>query len=120
MAASNKKSIDMTHVMRLSKGKRSGANIGSRSVGHHLNQYEKGVFERALKQQFLSIDERARDNLWHIWEKACLAKHWPCLVLVKQTDQAKGVIYRDFKMIYQGDLAQAKARIRQYLEPARA
>jgi len=63
----------MDHVERLTKGKRSGKNIGSRAVGHHLRAFERRIYERALKDGFLIIDERSRENLWNVWQ---MAKSW--------------------------------------------
>ncbi|MEM1154734.1 MAG: hypothetical protein AAGI44_11380 [Pseudomonadota bacterium] len=74
------------HIERLAKGKRSGINIGSRAVPHHLHQYEQKKFSAAIKRRFLIINDRIRPNLLNIWEKYCTARQWPFLVLLRKRD----------------------------------
>lgn len=106
------KSINLDHVERLSRGKRSGVNIGSRAVGHHLRPHERHQYQRALSKGYLDITIKDRDNLWHIWEKACIALDQPFLVLVKQADKALATIYVDNALLEQLPLADAKSRIK--------
>ena len=102
------KQIKLEHVERLSYGKRSGANIGSRSVGHHLRPHERSAYQRALKKGYLDITEKDRVNLWHIWEKACSALQWDFLVLIKDLENGIGVVYRNNNMTKEECLSQAK------------
>lgn len=111
----NNKAITMDHVERLSRGKRSGANIGSRSVGHHLHKFERDIYQRALKQGYLTIEERQRANLWHIWQKACTAQQLPFLVLIKQTREGTGVVYKGDNVEFSGLLHTAKQHIKSLL-----
>ncbi|MEM8563695.1 MAG: hypothetical protein AAGF57_15770 [Pseudomonadota bacterium] len=74
------------HIERLTKGKRSGINIGSRAVPHHLHQHEQKQFSAAIKRRFLIIHDRVRPNLLNIWEKYCTARQWPFLVLLRRRD----------------------------------
>ncbi len=106
------KRIELDHVERLTRGKRSGANIGSRFVGHHLRPHERAAYQRALKKGYLEITERDRDNLWHIWEKACIAQAIDFLVLIKQTDKSTGTVYRNDEKIAVIKLSEAKQLIR--------
>ena len=105
------KQLKLDHVERLSHGKRSGLNIGSRSVGHYLRPHERTIYQRALKKGYLDITEKDRVNLWHIWEKACLAKRWDFLVLIKDTDKGIGTLYKDNIMIREAKLSEAKLEI---------
>lgn len=100
------KKIELDHVERLSRGKRSGIRIGSRTVGHHLHPFERTLYQRALK--------KGRANLWHIWHKACLAQHVPFLVLVKRPSEGGACIYKNDQLIGQFPIKEAKKRI-QYL-----
>ncbi len=107
------KRIQLEHVDRLTRGKRSGMNIGSRAVGHHLRPHERATYQRALKKGYLDITQRDRDNLWHIWEKACLAQSIDFLVLIKETDKNIGTIFNNDKRIFEGNLSDAKHHIQQ-------
>ena len=102
------KQLKLDHVERLSHGKRSGLNIGSRSVGHYLRPHERSSYQRALKKGYLDITEKDRTNLWHIWEKACLAMKWEFLVLIKDTHSDRGTIYNNNTLIQETKLADAK------------
>jgi len=106
------KRIKLEHIERLSKGKRSGLNIGSRSIGHHLRPHERECYQRALKKGYLDIYDRDRDNLWHIWEKACLAQGIDFLVLLKLTGEDIGTVYRNNSQLTQTTLHGAKQVIK--------
>lgn len=108
-----KKQITLDHVERLSRGKRSGANVGSRAVGHHLRPHERTQFERALGAGYLEITQKDRANLWHIWEKACAAQQWVFLVLIKDTAANSGTLYRDNQQTATKTLADAKELARE-------
>lgn len=105
--------IKLDHVERLSRGKRSGANIGSRSVGHNLRPHERASYQRALSKGYLDITTRDRPNLWHVWEKACAASEWEFLVLMKDLQTDSATIYRNGKVIQQQSLAAAKLAAQQ-------
>ena len=106
------KQFSMEHVERLTKGKKSGRNIGSRAAGHHLRAYERSIYERALKDGFLVIDERSRENLWNIWLKVGQARNHPAFILLKDTKNGSGKIYQDEQRIFSGQLSLAKKEIR--------
>lgn len=106
------KQLKLDHVERLSQGKRSGLNIGSRSVGHYLRPHERATYQRALKKGDLDITEKDRVNLWHIWEKACLAKQWNFLVLIKDSNEGMGTLYKNNEIIETIDLSAAKQAIK--------
>ena len=107
------KELKLDHVERLSHGKRSGLNIGSRSVGHYLRPHERDTYQRALKKGYLDITEKDRANLWHIWEKACLAQDWDFLILVKDRNNSLGTVYKNNKMLLEVSLTDAKTKIQQ-------
>ena len=107
------KQLKLDHVERLSYGKRSGLNIGSRSVGHYLRPYERGAYQRALKKGYLDITEKDRANLWHIWEKACLAQDWEFLILIKDRSKGLGTLYQNNKIVMEANLSDVKAKIQQ-------
>lgn len=107
------KQLKLDHVERLSRGKRSGLNIGSRSVGHHLRPHERNIYERAVKKKYLDITSKDRANLWHIWEKACVALSWAFLVLIKDTANGRGAVYQDNELIGEYNLIDAKRKIKQ-------
>jgi hypothetical protein len=44
------KPIKQEHIDALSRGRKSGINIGSRAIPHHLYKYEQAEYERALKR----------------------------------------------------------------------
>ena len=106
------KKLKLDHVERLSRGKRSGLNIGSRSVGHHLKAHERDAYVRALKKGYLDITEKDRANLWHIWEKACVAQQKIFLVLIKDSERGLGRIYSNNTDIGQLNLPEAKEKIK--------
>ena len=108
----NKSNFKMDHVERLTKGKRSGKNIGSRGVGHHLRAFEREIYERALDDGFLVIDERSRENLWNVWQKVGQARGCPAYILFKNTNAAIGEIYNGEELIFTGELSKAKKEIR--------
>ena len=107
------KQLKMDHVERLSYGKRSGINIGSRSVGHYLRPHERATYQRALKKAYLDITEKDRANLWHIWEKACVAKKWKFLVLIKDVEKGEATIYQDNHELKNLKLDIAKKQIKE-------
>lgn len=102
----------MDHVERLTKGQRSGKNIGSRAVGHHLRAFERKIYERALTDGYLTIDQRSRENLWNVWQKVGAARGCPAYILLKDTKAAIGEIFEGEERIFSGALADAKREIR--------
>lgn len=108
----SKTRFKMDHVERLTRGKRSGKNIGSRAVGHHLREFERDIYERALNDGFLVIDERSRENLWNVWQKVGQAGNCPAYILLKDTKSSSGEIYKGDECIFSGELSVAKKEIR--------
>ncbi len=106
------KRLQLEHVDRLSRGKRSGINAGSRSVGHYLRPFERATYQRALSKGYLDITDKNRANLWHVWEKACIALNIDFLVLVKDPTSSMGTIYRSNKVEANVELTQAKQLIK--------
>lgn len=106
------KRLQLEHVERLSRGKRSGLNIGSRSVGHYLRPHERAAYKRALTKGYLDITEKDRVNLWHIWEKACMATQQEFLVLIKQPNTGTASIYRENELVAKSEIEAAKKNIR--------
>jgi len=102
------KKIKLEHVDNLSRGKKSGIKLGSRNVGHHLFNWERDEYERALKRGYIVVDERSRENLWNIWEKACMATESDFIVLEKQIDGATAIVYKDKNIVLTDNLAEAK------------
>ncbi len=103
----------MEHIDRLTRGRASGAKIGSRAVGHHLHKFEREIYERALKKGYLDIDERSRTNLTNVWMKVCVVKKWPCVVLVKSSDRQSATVFLEQKEVYGGDISAAKKYARE-------
>lgn len=111
----SKPHFKLEDVDKLTRGKRSGKRIGSRAVGHHLSAFERKEYLRAGKQGFLSLPSQSRSNLWNVWEKACLARGWPFLVLIKHmipNQVAQGEVYENDSKVFQGELKQAKDDIK--------
>ncbi|MFT5572971.1 MAG: hypothetical protein ACI9FR_001904 [Cryomorphaceae bacterium] len=111
------KRLQLDHVERLSRGKRSGLNIGSRSVGHYLRPHERLAYQRALKKGYLDITENDRENLWHIWEKACTAMESQFLVLIKEPSTGNASIYCANQLHAKAELSIAKKQIKLMLKP---
>ena len=107
-----KKAIKMEHVERLTRGKRSGVNIGSRAVGHHLRMFERAAYERALQARYLVIDDNSRENLSNVWNKVAVAKKWSCLILIKYPLQQRGEVLLNGKVVLNDELSAAKLEIR--------
>jgi hypothetical protein len=74
------------HIEKLTKGKKSGANIGSRGVPHRLNQHEQKQFNLAIKKKFMTLTYDSRQNLRNIWLKYAEVKQWPALIVFRQQD----------------------------------
>lgn len=74
------------HVENLTRGKKSGARIGSRSVPHRLRQHEQTKLSIAIRRKYLTLGFDARENLENIWRKYCEVKRWPILILRKYQD----------------------------------
>lgn len=78
--------LKLEHIDALSRGRKSGINIGSRAVPHHLYLYERGEYERALRRGYLTIDRRSRPNLANLWMLVCQSRDQECLILEKDGD----------------------------------
>lgn len=106
--------MTLDHVEKLSRGKRSGLNVGSRGVGHHLHVFEREIYERALKKGFLEVTARSRKNLINVWGKACLVKEWHQVVLIKDTDGIKVRVLLGEKVCFEGSLHESKKVAKEY------
>jgi len=69
------------HIERLSKGKKSGVNVGSRHVPHRLKLHEQRQFSIAIRRGYLRVKFDSRVNLENLWQKYCQAREWPHVVL---------------------------------------
>ena len=68
-------------VEKLSRGLPTRGKIGSRSIGHRLNQKERILFEAAKRQGFLKIPANgARKNVENIFRLWCEASNLPCVI----------------------------------------
>ena len=101
------------HIDRLIRGKPSGLKIGSRNVGHHLNDHELELYRRSLKKGYLELDVRARENLWNVWEKVCEVKKWPFYVLEKDTSRDYSALYLNRKFLGEHTLNTGKKEIKE-------
>lgn len=115
MKKGTKQKIKMEHIDRLSRGKKSGINIGSQRIGHHLNKFEREIYERSLKKGFLDIDERSRENLFNLWEKVAIAKNWKNIILVKSHDRTLARIYVNNNEVFYGELPESKKYLKNLL-----
>lgn len=107
----NQQRFKIEDVDKLSRGKRTGKRIGSRAVGHHLYAFERKEYDLANKRGYMTVNNRSRENLWNIWQKATEAKGWPCFILLKQLNKDSGQIFHDGKVVFDGELKQAKEKI---------
>ena len=112
----SKQSYTIDDVERLSRGQRTAKRIGSRAVGHHLSRFERNQYDLANKHGFMTLNNRSRENLWNIWQKACLARGWPCVILSKKLGQNLGQVFQEGEVVFQGELKQAKLHARSLVE----
>ena len=66
--------LKLEHIDNLRRGKKSGSKIGSRGTPHHLFKHETFLYEKALKERYLTIDIKSRVNLKNLWSKVCIVK----------------------------------------------
>lgn len=88
------------HIENLTKGKKSGANIGSRGVPHRLNQHEQKQFNIAIKKRFMTLSFDSRPNLKNIWLKYAEAKKWPSLIVFRLQDGTATVEHNGSKLSF--------------------
>ena len=103
------KPIKQEHIDALSRGKKSGINIGSRMVQHHLYKYEQAEYERALKRWYLIVEKKSRPNLENLWLLVCESKNMEYLVLQKNGEETQ--IFSHDNVIFSGSLSDAKKYI---------
>ncbi len=103
------------HIERLKDGKKSGINLGSRSVPHHLRAHENAQFERAIKTRFMTLKTSDRINLTNIWEKYCEAKNWPLIFCIKKND-GSGEVHLNQESIFSGPLEAAKKKAQEVVK----
>jgi len=108
-----KQRITLDDVEKLSRGQRTANRIGSRAIGHHLAAFERCQYDLAIKLGYMTVNDRSRENLWNIWQKACLAKGWFCVILLKQVGENQGQVFQDGQIVFEGDLKQAKQYAKQ-------
>lgn len=106
--------IKLEHIDALSKGKKSGIRMGSRAVPHHLYEYERSEYERALRRGYLVVDITDRVNLENLWMLVAKSKDTDCLVL--QKNRGTGVVTSNGKINFEGELAEAKAYIKRLID----
>jgi hypothetical protein len=98
--------IKLEHIDALSRGKKSGIRLGSRSVPHHLYAYERGEYERALKRWYLIVDRTDRMNLENLWILVCEARGSEYLILRKSWE--RWVVTSGSTIVFDGLLHDAK------------
>lgn len=96
------------HIENLAKGKKSGANIGSRGVPHRLNQHEQRQFDIAIKRRYLTLSFDSRPNLRNIWLKYAEAKQWSCLIMHRKQD-GTATVEHDLSKLHFDDYKQASS-----------
>ena len=104
--------MKLEHIDKLRRGKKSWAKIGSRGIAHHLYAYEQIQYERALKNQYLEINDKNRVNLSNLWEKVCRAQWWKHLVLLKQKDADSAIVLEEDIQIHAWDKKSMKTFIK--------
>jgi hypothetical protein len=88
------------HIENLTKGKKSGANIGSRGVPHRLNQHEQKQFYIAIKRRYMTLSYDSRPNLRNIWLKYAEVKKWPSLIVFRLQDGTANVEHNGKKLSF--------------------
>ncbi len=98
--------MKIEHIDNLTKGKKSWSNIWSRAVSHRLRSYERKKYEISLKNKYLQIDYKDRENLLNIWYKVCQLKWWDNLVLLR--DNEIWILYKDDIIIHKSSFEDTK------------
>ena len=109
------KKIKLEHIDNLRRWKRSGSQIGSRWVPHHLYQYEEVKYQQALKYKYLETTQKDRVNLLNLWQKVCLAKWWKNYTLIKNTETAHASILLDEREIQSWPMKEIKSLMKSYV-----
>ena len=104
--------IKLEHIDNLRRWKKSGANIGSRWIPHHLYAHEQIHYEQALKHRYLEISDKHRINLQNLWYQICLTKKWKNYVLVKNTQHNIAQIFLDDTLVISGPIDVMKQEIK--------
>lgn len=104
------KKIKLEHIDVLSKGKKSGINLGSRIVPHHLYKYEREEYERSLKRWYLILDKTSRPNLENLWKLVSLAYQRDCIILHKIND--RWYVTLNWITVFEGILSDAKIYVK--------
>ncbi|NDK10240.1 hypothetical protein GW846_05700 [Candidatus Gracilibacteria bacterium] len=107
--------IKLEHIDQLVRGNKSGINLGSRGVPHHLHTFEKMKYDRALKNKFLEITQKDRINLINVWSKVCQVKNWDNLMLIKNSETGNAEILKDGFPIKSGEIKVMKQLIKSYV-----
>jgi hypothetical protein len=75
------KSMNKDDIEKLSRGLPTKSKIGSRRIGHRLNQKERLLYEAAQRQGFLKIPiSGLRPNVIHLYRLWCEAEGRECIV----------------------------------------
>ena len=93
-------SMKEKHIENLTKGKKSGANIGSRGVPHRLNQHEQKQFNIAIKRRYMTLSYDSRPNLRNIWLKYAEVKGWTSLIVQRLQDGTANVEHDGNKLAF--------------------
>ena len=103
------------HIDKLTRGKKSGAKIGSRWVPHHLYQYEQEKLDRAMKYKFLHISNKDRVNLQNIWEKICAARKWDSIIIVTDSSSLISKLFINHQLIEEWPKKILKLKVKNYV-----
>lgn len=106
--------MKLEHIDNLTRWKKSWINIWSRSISHRLRPYEREKYNLALKNKYLQIDSKDRENLLNIWYKVCDFKWWNNIVFLKNND--KWIILKDDIIVYESNLDDAKNKLNQLIK----
>lgn len=89
------------HVEKLTRGKKSGAKIGSRNVPHRLTKYEQIKFNKAIKNRYMTLSFDSRPNLKNIWMKYSEVKGWPCIIISRLQDGTAKLLHDGAKLSFE-------------------
>jgi hypothetical protein len=104
--------IKLEHIDNLRRGKKSWAKIGSRWTPHHLYKYEEVQYQRALKNRYLEVTTKDRDNLINLREKVCMAQWWTNYLLIKIHWEDNASVLRENAEIKKGEIKEMKIYIK--------
>ncbi len=106
--------MKLEHIQQLTKGKKSWIKIWSRAMPHRLKPYEREIYERALKNKYLEINQKQRINLINIWDKTCQAQWWENIIFIKDINQAS--VEKNNNIIFSWEISEAKKILEKNLQ----